>query len=126
MARYVLAAILAAILAVDAAFTICHLALISKLVVGVTALGEELQIQLALGKAELGDKLEENAEALHHRYSAEVARLEKYTRRFRERYHLKVNHRYHIRREDILAAAELAKEEFQRKRKELRTRRIQK
>lgn len=114
-----LAVILASVFAVDAALTIRHLALISKLVTGVNAISDELQLQLALGRAELGDKLEERAISLRRQYSAEVAQLEKYSRRFRNRYsRLSVNRRYRIQMEDIRAAAELAREELQRKRNE--------
>ena len=48
-----------ALLSVDAVLTIRHLALVSKLVVGVTQMGQELQLQAALGKAELTDRLED-------------------------------------------------------------------
>ena len=117
--KYVLCGVLAVVLAVDATLTIRHLALMSKLVVGVTTLGEELQVQLSLGKAELADKLEPKAEAARQRYLAEVAKLERNSRRFRSRYSkISVNHRYTVRHEDILAAAQLAKEEIQRKKQE--------
>lgn len=111
-----------ALLSVDAVLTIRHLALVSKLVVGVTKLGQELQLQAALGKAELSDRLEDSAASLRQRYSDQVAQLEKYSRRFRHVYGaLKVNRNYSVSREDILAAAELAKEELLRRRDALKS-----
>ena len=123
-AQNILAVILALIFAVDGAFTIRHLALISRLVTGLNAISDELRLQLALGRAELGGKLEERAVTLRRQYSAGVVRLEKYTRRFRSRYsRLSVNRRYRICMEDIHAAAELAREELRRKRSEQKARR---
>lgn len=116
--KYALCSALLAVLLTDAAFTIHHLALVSKLVVGVAALGEELQVQLALGKAELTDKLEPKAEAVRQKYYAEVAKLERNSRRFRNRYSkMSVNRHYTVRHEDIVAAAQLAREELLRKRR---------
>lgn len=116
--KYALGSILLTVLLVDAAFTIRHLALVSRLVVGVTTLGEELQVQLSLGKAELTNRLEPKAEAARQKYYAEIARLERSSRRFRSRYsRMKVNHRYTVRHEDILAAAQLAREELLRKKR---------
>lgn len=125
VAQYALSAVLLAVLLVDTAFTIRHLALISKLVVAADALSGELQVQLSLGRAELSDKLEDRAETLRHRYSAQVAQLEKYSRRFRSRYaNLSISHPYHrVRMEDIHAAAKLAREELQRRRAEQKARR---
>ncbi len=112
-----------ALLSVDAVLTIQNLALVSKLVVGVTQLGQELQLQVALGKAELGDKLEDSAAALRQRYSDQVAQLEKYSRRFRHIYgSLKVSQKYSVSHEDILAAAALAKEELIRYKNALKSR----
>lgn len=116
--KYALCGVLLAVLLADAAFTIHHLALVSKLVVGVTALNEELQVQLTLGKAELADKLEPRAEAARQRYYAEVAKLERISRRLRNRYSkMSVNRHYTVRREDIVAAAQLAREELLRKKR---------
>ena len=116
--KYVLCGVLLAVLLADAALTVHHLALVSRLVVGVTALGEELQVQLALGKAELADRLEPKAEAVRQKYYAQVARLERVSRRFRGRYSkMSVNRRYIVRREDIVAAAQLAREELLRKKR---------
>lgn len=115
--KYVLCGALLAVLLTDAAFTIRHLALVSRLVAGVTVLSEELQVQLALGKAELADKLEPKAEAVRQKYYAEIARLERISRRFRSRYSkMSFNRRYTVRREDIVAAAQLAREELRRRR----------
>ncbi len=122
--KYALCIILLAVLLTDAVFTIRHLALVSKLVVGVTALGEELQVQLSLGKAELTDKLEPKAEAVRQRYYAEIAKLEQNSRRFRSRYSkISINHHYQVSHDDILAAAQLAREEFLRKKQERRAKR---
>lgn len=116
--KYALCGVLLVVLLTDAAFTVHHLALVSRLVVGVTALGEELQIQLALGKAELTEKLEPRAEAVRQKYYAEIARLERNSRRFRNRYSkMSVNHRYIVRHEDIVAAAQLAREELLRRKR---------
>lgn len=115
--KYTLCGVLLAVLLADAALTVHHLALVSRLVVGVTALNEELQLQLALGKAELAGRLEPKAEAARQRYCAEIARLERVSRRFRNRYSkMSVNRRYTVRREDIVAAAQLAREELLRRR----------
>ena len=112
-----------ALLSVDAVLTIRHLALVSRLVVGVTQLGQELQLQAALGKAELSDRLEDSAAALRQRYSDQVAQLEKYSRRFRHIYGtLKVSQKYSVSHEDILAAAALAKEELLRYKDALKSR----
>lgn len=122
--KYALGAVLLITLLVDATLTIRHLALLSKLVVGVTALGEELQVQLSLGKAELSDKLEPKAEAVRQKYYAEIAKLERSSRRFRSRYSkMAVNHRYTVRHEDIVAAAQLAREELLRRRQAKQARR---
>ena len=116
--KYALCGVLLVVLLTDAAFTIHHLALVSRLVVGVTTLSEELQVQLTLGKAELADKLEPKAKAARQKYYAEVARLEQISRRFRSRYSkMSFNRHYAIRREDIVAAAQLAREELLRRKR---------
>ena len=112
-----------ALLAVDAAFTIRNLVLVAMHVESVTQLGQELQLQAALGKAELSDKLADSADALRQRYSDQVAQLEKYSRRFRHIYgSLKVSQKYSVSHEDILAAAALAKEELIRYKNALKSR----
>lgn len=104
-----------ALLAVDATLTIRNLVLVAMHVESVTQLGQKLQLQAALGKAELSDRLEDGAAALRQRYSEQVAQLEKYSRRFRHIYgSLKVSQKYSVSHEDILAAAALAKEELLR------------
>lgn len=125
--KYALCGVLLAVLLADAALTIRHLALVSRLVVAVTKAGEELQLQLSLGKAELTDILEDKTAALRQRYSAEIAQFERYSRRFRSTYSkMTVNRRYTVRKEDILAAAELAKEELLRRKNALAARRSSK
>ena len=116
--KYTLCGVLLIVLLTDATFTIHHLALVSKLVVGVTALNEELQVQLSLGKADLADKLEPKAEAVRQKYYTEIAKLERISRRFRSRYsRMSFSRHYTIRREDIVAAAQLAREELLRKKR---------
>lgn len=99
-----------ALLSVDAALTIRNLVLVAMHVESVTQLGQELQLQAALGKAELSDKLGDSVAALRDRYSDQVAQLEKVSRRFRNTYStMRAGHRYSVSHEDILAAAEQAK-----------------
>ncbi|MDE6590034.1 MAG: putative ABC transporter permease [Oscillospiraceae bacterium] len=122
--KYALCGVLLITLLADAALTIRHLALVSKLVVGVTTLGEELQVQLSLGKAELSGRLEPKTEAVRQKYYAEIAKLERSSRRFRSRYSkMAVNHRYTVRHEDIVAAAHLAREELRRRKQARRAKR---
>ncbi len=111
-----------ALLSVDATATVRNLVLVALNVESVTQLGQELQLQMALGKAELGDKLEDATAALRERYSEQVAQLEQVSRRFRNIYStLKVNQKYSISHEDILAAAALAKEELLRRKDSLKS-----
>lgn len=110
-----------ALLAVDATLTIRNLVLVAMHVESVTQLGQELQLQLALGKAELGDRLEDGAASLRERYSEQVAQLEKYSRHFRNAYStMKASRKYSVSQEDILAAAALAKEELLRRKNALK------
>lgn len=110
-----------ALLVVDATLTIRNLVLVALHVESVTQLGQELQVQIELGKAELGDRLEGSAAALRVRYSAQVAQLEKVSRRFRNAYSsMSAGRRYSVNHEDILAAAELAKEELLRRKNEIK------
>ena len=114
-----------ALLAVDATATIRNLVLLALHVESVTQLGQELQLQAALGKAELSDRLGDGAAALRQRYSEQVAQLERVSRRFRNIYGtLKVNQKYSVSHEDILAAAALAKEELLRRKDALKFRRV--
>lgn len=133
---------LGAALAVDMSLTVRQLALISKLVVGVTRAGEELQLQMALGKAELSDKLAESreklddrlaqnraafsdrllesreklddaAQQLQDRYRDQLAQLEKYSRRFRAHYdRISVSDRFHVSHLDLMEMAERAKKKI--------------
>ncbi len=110
------------LLAVDATLTVRNLVLVAMHVESVTQLGQELQLQLALGKAELGNKLEDSAAALRERYSEQVAQLEKYSRHFRNAYStMRASRKYSISQEDILAAATLAKEELLRRKNALKS-----
>ena len=111
-----------ALLAVDATLTIRNLVLVALHVESVTQLGQELQVQIELGKAELGDKLEDSAAALRERYSEQVAQLEQVSRRFRNAYStMSAGRKYSVSHEDILAAAALAKEELLRRKNEMKT-----
>ena len=124
---YTLCGALGAFLLTDMVLTIRQLALVSKLVVGVTKAGEALQLQLSLGRAELSDKLDEQADAMKERYREQLARLEKYSRRFRKHYSkMTVSSRYHVSADDLRAAAALAKEELLKKKEALRAARQQK
>lgn len=109
--------VLGTVLAADAVFTIRELALVSKLVAAMDTARDELQLQLSLGRAELSDKLDSSGEELRKRYREQVAKLERYTRRFRLHYsRMHFSKRYHISMEDIRAAGALAREELQRRR----------
>ena len=113
---YVLCGAAIGVLISDATLTIRQLALVSKLTQSVARLSDELQLQLSLGKSELGDRLDETTAALRERYNDQLRRLERNTRRFRSNYHLKLNTKYHISLEDLRAAGELAREELQKAR----------
>jgi len=111
-----------ALLAVDATATIRNLVLVAMNVESVTQLAQELQLQAALGKAELGDKLEDSVAALRARYSDQVAQLERVSRRFRNAYStMRAERRYSVSHEDVMAAAELAKEELLRRKDQLKS-----
>ncbi len=111
-----------ALLAVDATLTIRNLVLVAMHVASVTQLAQELQLQAALGKAEISDKLEDSAAALRERYRDQVAQLEKVSRRFRNAYStMRANRRYTVSHEDILAAAALAKEKLLRRKNALKS-----
>ncbi|MBD5118275.1 MAG: putative ABC transporter permease [Clostridiales bacterium] len=111
-----------ALLLVDAILTIRNLVLVALHVESVTQLAQELQLQAALGKAELSDKLGSGAAALRERYSDQVAQLEKVSRRFRNAYStMKASRKYPVSHADILAAAERAKEELLRRKNALKS-----
>lgn len=111
-----------ALLSVDAVFTIRNLVLVALHVASVAQLAQELQLQAALGKAELSGKLEDSAATLRERYRDQVAQLEKVSRRFRNTYStMRTGRRYSVSHEDIMAAAALAKEELIRRKSALKS-----
>ena len=114
--------VLGALLLADLVLTIRQLALVSKLMKSVTAAGEALQVQLALGRAELADKLDEQADELRRRRREQLLRLEKYTRRFRRHYvrMTAAANRYRPTMDDLRAAGALAREELLRRRAQRR------
>lgn len=64
---YVADVVLLVLLVADAAATIRELALLTAMLRKLTQMGEELQVQLALSRAELSDRLDEAREALSDR-----------------------------------------------------------
>lgn len=97
LARQLVALVLLCALLVDAGFTIRDLALMSTALAKLNQTGEELRLQLSLGKAELGDRLAaameaapdspgEAAEMLKASYDELLAKAERQTRRFRDHY----------------------------------------
>lgn len=98
----------------DATLTIRELALVAKFTRSLERISDELQLQLSLGKSELGDKLDETTAALRARYSQQIRSWEENSRRLRSHYHLKLNSKHHISLDDLRAAAELAREELLR------------
>ena len=64
---HVAAGVLLALLLADAAATIRELALLTAMLRKLTRMGEELQVQLALSRAELSDRLDEAREVLSDR-----------------------------------------------------------
>lgn len=66
--QHVLALVLLVLLAADAAFTIRELMLVRRAMQKLGEAGEELRLQLALGKAELNDYLEELRESLEDKF----------------------------------------------------------
>lgn len=69
-ARYIIDGVLAAVLIADVVVTVRHLALMTKVIGKLTEVSDELRLQLALGKAELNDRLEAAREELSDRLSA--------------------------------------------------------
>lgn len=65
--QHILAISLVVVLAADATFTIRELALVSRAMRKLNETGEELRLQLVLGRAELSDKLDEVRDALSDR-----------------------------------------------------------
>lgn len=112
-----LCVVLLVILLVDATLTIRHLALVSQLVVKLSAARDEAQVQLSLGKAELEQKLESQSAALRSSYSQQIARLERYSRSFRRKYsNMHLTSRYTSLTDDLRAAAAAARKELLKKR----------
>lgn len=92
-ARRWMAGVLFALFLTDAAFTIRDLALMSRLLGRLTQVGDELRLQLSLGRAQLSalldvapGTLDEAAERLRGRYEELLAKAERRTRRFLTRY----------------------------------------
>lgn len=107
----------AVIFLVDAVFTIRGLALMTKFTNAMAKAKEEMQLQLSLGKAELDSRREAAAASLRQRYLDSSARLEKYSRRYRRHYAgMSFSPRTRIRMEDLKAAADLAREELEKRR----------
>lgn len=105
------------LLVVDAALTIRHLALVSHLVVKLSEARDEAQVQLSLGKAELGQLLENQSAALRNSYTQQVARLERYSRSFRRKYsNMHLSSRYASLADDLKASAAAARKELLKKR----------
>ena len=114
---YVLCGVLMTLMAVDAAFTIRQLALVSRLLRSLERATDELQLQLALGKAELATRLDAAREEGREAYAQQIARLERYTRRFRRHYsHLRFTVANSSIVEDVKAAGARALRELQRRR----------
>lgn len=105
----VLCGVAIGILICDATLTIHQLALVARLTASVSAASEALQLQLALGKAELDSAVAD----LSFRYREQINRLERHTRRLRKQYtQMSFQPKYKIRIEDLKAAADLAREEL--------------
>lgn len=120
LAQTILSSCLAAAFLVDTVFTIRSLVQLSKVLAELAAIHDELQVQLALGKAELQDRVEERAAALRTKYNRQALLVEKYSRRFRSGYaklrvgrKFQLQHQIHL--EDILASAKQAKENLDRR-----------
>ena len=78
---------------------------------------DEAQVQFSLGKAELGQMLENQSAALRSNYSQQVARLERYSRSFRRKYsNMRLTSRYASLSDDLRASAAAARKEFLKKR----------
>lgn len=121
LAQTILSSCLAIVFLVDTIFTIRSLVQLSKVLAELAAIHDELQVQLALGKAELQDRVEERAAALRTKYNRQALLVEKYSRRFRSGYSkLRVSRKFQLQHhqihlEDILTTAKQAKENLDRK-----------
>lgn len=115
--NHLICGFLIGVLISDATLTLHQLAIVSKLVKSVASAGKALQLQLSLGRAELDSRLDSATEQLRFRYQEQLNRLERHTRRMRQHYtSMKFHPKYHIRSEDLKAAAELAREEIRNRR----------
>ena len=136
--RYVLAGVLFALLAVDAASTIRKLTLVTRLMNRLQTTGDELRVQLALGKMDLIDNLDEAGELLRQRldealdavpdsvrqrvlalresYAELLEKAERQSRRFRNRYRAMRSTRYTL--EDVKRAGARLKETLDSARRE--------
>ena len=67
LAQHIVALVLLVILVADAVATIRDLALVTRMLNRLNQMGDELQLQLALGKSELSDRLDEAKDSLSDR-----------------------------------------------------------
>lgn len=142
--RYVLSGSVGTLLLADTVTTIRKLALTAKVMTRLEEVRGELKLQLALGKAELGGRLEnamdnlspelmtrfeeardsvsknldEAAERLHARRNELVEQAERYSRRFRRRYSHITSKRFAPDLPDVKAAGERLKAALQKARNE--------
>lgn len=101
LTRQILAIVLSVLILVDTVFTIHELALMTKMMNKLQQLSGEMQVQMSLGRMELGDKLQDAKEAmaslipdsvsdssakLRAKYAELVSAAERSTRRFRHTY----------------------------------------
>lgn len=122
--RYTLAGALFALIAVDTVATIRKLTLATKLMNKLQRTGDELRLQLALAKMDLGDNLDEagdllrqklddaldsappalleRVETLRDSYAEILAKAERHSRRFLNRYRTMTSSRYTL--EDLRSA----------------------
>ncbi len=138
--RYVLSGSVGMLVAVDAVTTIRKLALTTRVMTKLEEVSGELRLQVALGRAELGERLEtavdnlppelrarfaearenvsqnldEAAEHLRARRSELLEQAERYSRRFRSRYSHITSKRFAPDLPDVRAAGERLKEVLQK------------
>ena len=128
--RYLLCGSTLTLLLVDTVTTIRKLALVTKAMDRLQSAGDELRLQLALARADLGDNIEEAGEALRRKlnvareglpapvverldslmddYDELLAKAERHSRRFRNRYAHMTSRRYTL--DDVRAAGAQLKE----------------
>jgi uncharacterized membrane protein len=142
--RYTLAGSAGTLLVVDTVTTIRKLALTAKVLTKLEEVSGELRLQVALGKAELGERwdtavdslspelierlgeargnvsrnLDDMAELLRNRRNELVDQAERYSRRFRRRYSHITSNRFAPDFSDVKAAGERLKEALQKSRRE--------